>query len=189
MVQARAKADEGAQRAIAGDVQTAIKLTRDAIAMNPWQATAHGNLGSMLSGCGEFEEAAECLERAFYLRPSLEGVQEHMEAVAQKLGKPVNSWRNYGFAANFQFNTEKHALDSVTVLPDALLQRMERPKLTNAPNGSFLYLAGNPLTRAEIWYIVLALDACGISKMAIGLKNMSQEEQDRALKQFLPGRM
>jgi tetratricopeptide (TPR) repeat protein len=189
MARARAKTDEGARCLVAGDVQTAIKLTRDALAMNPWHATAHGNLGDMLSRCGEFEEAAECLERALYLCHFLEGARERMELVAQKLGKPVSLWRNYTFAANFQFGTEEHALDSVTVLPDALLQRMERPKLTNAPNGSFLHLAGDPLTKAEIWYTVLALDACGFSKMAIGLPNMSREERDRVLKRFLPGRM
>jgi hypothetical protein len=189
MMEARSKTDDGARCLLASDLQNAIRLTREALGMNPWQATAHGNLGGMLLKHNELDEAAESLERAFLLCPSLEGVKEYLDIVALRLGKPVRSWRQYRFMAIFEFDTEKHAVDSLGVLPDELLRRMENPKLTHAPNGIFLELSANPLTKAEIWYTVLALDACGFSKMSLGLPGMTREERDRVLKRFLPGRM
>lgn len=47
MTEARATADKGVKRALSGDLQNGIELTREALRMNPWQATAHGNLGGI----------------------------------------------------------------------------------------------------------------------------------------------
>lgn len=189
MLDVQATTNEGARRFATGDLDAAIKLTREAIGKNPWNATAHGNLGKMLIKRNELDEAAECLERAFYLFPSLVGIQDHLGLVSRGLNKPIESWRRYNFVSVFEFDTDKHAIDSIDILPNELLRRMEKPELTRTGNCSFLKFVGNPLTKAEIWYTVLALDACGFSKMAIGLPDMRQDEQTRVLKRFFPGRM
>jgi tetratricopeptide (TPR) repeat protein len=189
MYEAREKADEGARSFATGDLRRAIQLTREAIAMNPWNAKAHGNLGHALMKSDQLEEAAESLERAALLCPTLEGVSQAITLVGQMLGRPQRSWRRYRFLAIFQFDTDKHAVDSLQVLPDELLDRMERPKLTRAPNGAFLQLGGDPLTKAEIWYILLAIDACGFKELTVGLPGMTKDEQYRVFGQFMEGRL
>jgi tetratricopeptide (TPR) repeat protein len=59
-----------------GKHERAIAVLKEAIRMNPNNATAHGNIGFILSSIGKSAEAIPYLERALELNPHLEGIPE-----------------------------------------------------------------------------------------------------------------
>ena len=52
-----------------GHLPDAVKLIRKALAINPDQASAHGNLGNCYKGLGQHKEALACYDRALTLSP------------------------------------------------------------------------------------------------------------------------
>lgn len=79
--------DEGFHLIREGRFAEAETTLRKAIQVNPYNATAHGNLGGVFYRQGKFAEAIPWLEKALELNPHLGGVPEalaHARKVAKK---------------------------------------------------------------------------------------------------------
>jgi tetratricopeptide (TPR) repeat protein len=88
---ARQHVDRGAELARQGRFAEAEKKLRQAIEINPLNATAHGNLGGVYLRRGMPEEAIPWLEKALELNPYLEGIPEALTQAraAAKRNAPV----------------------------------------------------------------------------------------------------
>lgn len=79
--------DEGFHLIQQGRFADAEKTLRKAIEVNPFNATAHGNLGGVFYRQNRFAEAIPWLEKALELNPELAGVPQalaHARAMAKK---------------------------------------------------------------------------------------------------------
>lgn len=78
--------DRGAQLILQENYTDAINELRLAIEMNPFNATAHGNMGDIYLRQKLFNEAIPWLEKALELNPHLEGVPQAL-AQAKSMAK------------------------------------------------------------------------------------------------------
>ncbi len=75
---AKTTVNQGGLRLARGDLDGAEKLYRDAIVIDPGNATAHANLGYLFALRGRHEEAIDEAERAIALDPSRSAPWAHM---------------------------------------------------------------------------------------------------------------
>ncbi len=79
--------DQGFSFIREGRFSEAEAALRKAIEINPYNATAHGNLGGVFYRQGKFTEAIPWLEKALELNPQLAGVPDalaHARSMAKK---------------------------------------------------------------------------------------------------------
>ncbi len=79
--------DQGFNLIREGRFSAAEATLRKAIEVNPYNATAHGNLGGVFYRQNRFAEAIPWLEKALELNPQLAGVPDalaHARAMAKK---------------------------------------------------------------------------------------------------------
>lgn len=91
MRQARASdlVDRGALLYQSGDLDQAETTLRQAVAANPWNATACGNLGVVLLHRGSRAEALEWLEKAVGIDPGVPGGRELVHRLRAELPEPA----------------------------------------------------------------------------------------------------
>lgn len=80
--------NRGALRFQAGDLDEAEAAFREAVAANPWNATACGNLGVVLSHAGRKREALEWLEKAVAIDSAVPGGQQLVARLRSEVGRP-----------------------------------------------------------------------------------------------------
>lgn len=106
--------DKGAQLWMSGNKDAAVRETVHALQINPWNASAHGNLGGFLYQCGQYQQSAVLLERALLLDPHLEGACDFLQ-------KAVNTSerqdKRYAFMGLFFFTTQKGAARAIEAIP------------------------------------------------------------------------
>jgi tetratricopeptide (TPR) repeat protein len=87
---ARDSVNEGAQLFMAGDYTAAEAKFKEAIATNPQNAVAHGNIGNIYFKRKQYQDAIPWLEKALALDTNIEGVAECLrECRAQVRPSPV----------------------------------------------------------------------------------------------------
>jgi tetratricopeptide (TPR) repeat protein len=93
MRQARASelVDRGALLYQSGDLEQAETTLRQAVEVNPWNATASGNLGVVLLHRGQRAEALEWFEKAVEIDPALPGGREMVLRLRAELPEPPAS--------------------------------------------------------------------------------------------------
>lgn len=72
----------------AGDVEEAEALFREAVEVNPWNATACGNLGVVLARRGETAEALTWVEKAVGIDPQVPGGRQMLDRLRREVGRP-----------------------------------------------------------------------------------------------------
>ncbi len=88
--------DRSVQLILQGRYAEAESELKNAIKINPMNATAHGNMGSVFLRQGRPEEAIPWLEKALELNPRLEGVPEALaQARAAVKPKPPASGKKW----------------------------------------------------------------------------------------------
>ena len=78
----------GAHLCMEGQFSEAEAELKQAISINPLNATAHGNLGGVYLRSGRPEMAVPCLEKALELNPNLEGVPEALREAKANCPQP-----------------------------------------------------------------------------------------------------
>ena len=73
---ARDLVNEGSRLFLAGDFTEAESKFKEAIALNPQNAVAHGNIGNICFKTGKYKEAIPWLEKALQLDPQLAGASD-----------------------------------------------------------------------------------------------------------------
>jgi tetratricopeptide (TPR) repeat protein len=73
---ARDLVNEGGRLFLAGDFTGAESKFKEAIALNPQNAVAHGNIGNICFKTGKYKEAIPWLEKALQLDPQLAGASD-----------------------------------------------------------------------------------------------------------------
>jgi tetratricopeptide (TPR) repeat protein len=77
--------DHGSRLFMQGLADEALQEFEKAIEANPWNATAHGNIGVILLRRGEPQEALKRFERALESDPHVAGAREMVEKVRDQL--------------------------------------------------------------------------------------------------------
>jgi len=77
---------QGDQLMQAGNFKEAEKVLSRAIEINPYNETAHGNMGGVFYFQGRYAEAIPWLEKALEINPNIEGVPEALREARAKAG-------------------------------------------------------------------------------------------------------
>ena len=77
--------DQGGRLFQQGLADEALKEFQQAIEANPWNATAHGNVGVIFLRRGQRREALEWFERALEIDPNVPGVKDMVTQVQRQL--------------------------------------------------------------------------------------------------------
>jgi WD40 repeat protein/tetratricopeptide (TPR) repeat protein len=114
MRQARASdlVDEGARLFQTGELEEAEARFRQAVEANPWNATAHGDLGVVLLRLDRKPEALECLEKAVEIDPNVPGGQQllaQLRAALPRVAEPEPSAEDALAAAREAYNSRQWA--------------------------------------------------------------------------------
>ncbi len=81
-----------------GDGEQAERLYRQAIAIKPDLAEAHGGLGNVLRDAGRFDEAIDCLRIALDLKPDYTDAHVNLGNVLQGLGRYEEAAKHFEHA-------------------------------------------------------------------------------------------
>jgi tetratricopeptide (TPR) repeat protein len=88
---ARDLVNEGGEHFLAGNYSDAEKKWKEAIAVNPNNAVAHGNIGNIYYTKKQYNDAIPWLEKAISLDPKIEGVAHCLlQCRAEIVKKPSN---------------------------------------------------------------------------------------------------
>jgi len=121
--------DKGAQLWASGNIDDAIQKTNCALQINPWSATANGNLGIFLYEHGQHEQSAVLLERALLLDPDLEGAIDFLQ---KAIDATERQDKLYAFRGLFFFLTQEDAARAIDAIPAWLASCFtEKPFLKN----------------------------------------------------------
>jgi tetratricopeptide (TPR) repeat protein len=77
--------DQGSRLFQQGLLDEAVREFERAIEVNPWNATAHGNIGVVFLRRGEPREALRWFERALEIDPEVPGAKAMVEQVQRQL--------------------------------------------------------------------------------------------------------
>jgi tetratricopeptide (TPR) repeat protein len=188
----------------AGDMEGSKRMLHEALRFNPYNPMAHNNMGGMLIHEGQYEVGTEYLERAVLLDPSLDTASEFLRLGLRALEEELPYLRCYGLEGWFAFDSEHMVSEAFEALPLELRQRLKhsiwkvienvniarqaicrrlQPLWGEALEGwarkFLLEVSGDPLTKAEIWYIVMSMRSGGMRDSKLAMVRMLSTEADR----------
>jgi TolB-like protein/Tfp pilus assembly protein PilF len=146
----------GHQLASLGDVESAIALTRQALATEPLRADWYWWLAAYLSGVSRLDEAEQAMRRAIELQPTAAGYHQQLTiieiqrgdaeaAVAAAQQEPDQSWRDIALALARQIGDDRSAAD------DALRRLIERDARHSAFEIAEVYALRNDAKETFAW--------------------------------------
>ena len=106
--------DNGVRLWESGKKDAAMQETVRALQINPWNASAHGNLAGFLYDRGQYEQSAVLLERALLLDPSLEGAHGLLK---KAIDASERQDKRYDFVGLFFFMTQQAAARAIDAIP------------------------------------------------------------------------
>ncbi|KAB2898685.1 MAG: tetratricopeptide repeat protein [Dokdonella sp.] len=109
--------------AVLGRVESAVVLTREAIARDPLRARWYNWLGIYLAALGQLDEAQRMIEAAIELQPNADSFHEQLAVIAILRGDAVAalaaaeqendpSWRRVALALATQIGTDRNLADT-----------------------------------------------------------------------------
>jgi TolB-like protein/Flp pilus assembly protein TadD len=118
-----AKFDLGRQLASSGKVETAIDLTRQALATEPLRANWYYWLAADLSGLNRYDEAERAIRKAIELQPAAQSFHQTLAIIEIQRGhaqaaleaaqqEPPGLWRDSALALARQIGTDRGAADA-----------------------------------------------------------------------------
>ena len=113
----------GLMLATLGDPDRAVKLTQQALAIDPLSASWHGWQSSYLSGLGRLDEAAAAIHEAILLQPEAVGYHQRLAvieiqrgdapaALAAAQAEPPGGWQDVALALALQIGPDHAAADA-----------------------------------------------------------------------------
>jgi TolB-like protein/Flp pilus assembly protein TadD len=147
----------GTLRATFGELDQAIELTRQALAIEPLRASWYNWLASYFSGQDRLEEAERAIRRAIQLQPGAESYHQQLAVIEVQRGnataalaaaqaEPPGAWQDYALALARQIGTDPSAADAalkMLIAKDARVapfQIAEVYALRNDAKGTFEWL-------------------------------------------------
>jgi TolB-like protein/Flp pilus assembly protein TadD len=105
-----------------GELDRAIELMRDALAIEPLQTTGYDRLANILSGSNRLDEAERAIRRAIELQPGADTYHKTLAVIEVLRGnaqaalsaasqEPDGSWQDFAFALARQIGTDRRAAD------------------------------------------------------------------------------
>ena len=174
--------DKGVQLWTNGEKDAAIQETSRALQINPWNASAHGNLGGFLYERGQYGQSAVLLERALLLDPDLEGAHDLLQ---KAIDASERQDKRYAFMGLFFFMAQETAARAIEAIPAWLVSCFSEKPFVKQWNGNITGQGFLPIFRdavpamtrtcvgrtslqlalvtsfAQIWYLILLMRSAG----------------------------
>jgi len=94
--------DKSVKLIMSGKFTEAEKVLKKAIVINPFNATAHSNMGGVFDRQGRFKEAIPWFEKALDLNPHLEGVPQALQKAKDQVNKSKRLERRKNIKGNVE---------------------------------------------------------------------------------------